>query len=289
MLSVENIQPYFPVVVAFITATLGYFLGIRTKKFERLYVLANENLKDICSPMFHELRKIKQTEDPEKREEMLRIFFEKHTDSNSNVYKLANRFIIDSFYEMEQEFSKFLRSRSREDWRGFWYKFEGFYLMVEEEYFSNYDFIYREFGWLRSLCRGNLFLRIVQEFIKLLYTTSSFIVIVCVFLVYLTVYDYFVGTNFAPKGSIKLAVIITFLSITIWGLTLIMASHYLVMTKTKWKKGFLRKLFEKYSPKIVSFWDNWLGNQPKWIRDKITVPEMYQKQQNEGCDERPAV
>lgn len=244
--------------------------------------MANENLKDICSPMFHELRKIKQTDDPEKREAMLRIFFEKHTDSNSNVYKLANRFIIDSFYEMEQEFNKFLKTRSQKDWTEFWYNFVSFYIMVEEEYFSNYDFIYREFGWLRSLWKGNFFLRIVQEFIKLLYTTSSFLVIVCVFLVYLTVYDYFVGTNYAPEGSIKLAVIITFSSIMIWGLTLAMASHYLAMTKNKRKKGYLRKFCEKYSPKIVSFWDNWLGHQPKWIKDKITVPEMYQKQQNEG-------
>ncbi|MFD2368879.1 hypothetical protein ACFSO0_02515 [Brevibacillus sp. GCM10020057] len=285
MLSFVEMQPYLPIVLSFVTATLGYIVGIRTKKFERLYSHAQENLKDICSPMFHELKKIKREESSEQREELLKSFFEKYTDSTSNVFKLANRFMLSWFYEMEEEFIGFLKDRETEKWKSFWYKFEGFYTMLENEYYANYDLVYRDFRWMRSIWKGNSLLRIVQEMIRFLYEISVFIVIVSAFILYFTIYDLFVDTDLIPNGSIQIAIMVTLFSIVIWALMSIIASHYLSMTKLDSKKSVIGKFFLKRFPKVFSFYDKWLGNQPKWVKEKIKVPEMYQKEYTE-CDKK---
>lgn len=70
-----DIVKYLPVATAILSVTLGYMFGIRTKKNDRLVQFTQENMKEVFSPMYHEMRKIiSDSVKPRDREQLLDAF-----------------------------------------------------------------------------------------------------------------------------------------------------------------------------------------------------------------------
>lgn len=262
----DELQPIVPLVIALLAAFLGYIFGQRKKKLDRFYSQVQDNLKDACSPMFHEIRLIQRTESSIKREALLEKFFEKYRAETTNIYKIGDTSILKLFYEVEDFYNSFVKQHSKESWEKFWYKFHLFCIMVQNEYWDNFSVVYGEYRWRRFIWKKNYLLRIVNEIIGILYETTLFLVIVNLLVIYFIIFDYLTAQKFFPIQLLKYALLSATVSLSFWGLMLVLGSHYLALTRHG--TGIIRTLFEKRFPRLFRSWDKWLSNQPECVRKK---------------------
>ncbi|MGG0186025.1 hypothetical protein [Bacillus rhizoplanae] len=249
---------------------MGYITGQRGGKISRFFQQVDVNLKEVCGPMYFSLKRIFEVEDAQKREQIIDHFFEQFSTLNPNLYKLGNKFILDWFVETENLYIKFKKSRKLEDWEDYWKQLYSLKVMIEHEYWKNFDSLYGEYRWFQRTLTTNIFIRIWHELLYLLFQAIQFAVLVSMLFVVYSVWDYFfIGT--LPNGAFLTAILILLFSIMFYGFLMIIGAD--INGLRKQRESLVRKLGKKYTPKLINFWDKEFLRSSK----KIEIPEMYKQ------------
>lgn len=149
--------------------------------------------------------------------------------------------------------------------------------MIEAEYWDNFSIIYSNYRWLKSNIKFNPIIRIVNDIFRLFYEITQFLVILLILVFVYAIYDSLTGINYLPKDSILLTLLLLLLSIILFGIAILLNAHQLGLLKQE--KGILRRVGERYFPRLINHWDRVfdklivdpIDNNPK----KIKVPKLY--------------
>ncbi|TYR72710.1 hypothetical protein FZC79_22045 [Rossellomorea vietnamensis] len=267
----EEYLPYLPVVIAILAASLGYISGQRSGKINRFLLQVDTNLKEVCGPLNFTLQHISETNDPALREGLIDDFFREFNSLNPTLYKLGNKFIIRWHFKCEKLYQTFKISRDVKDWEEFWRQLESLRIMVDEEYWKNFDSLYGEYRWFQSTLTSNIFIKICKEVLHFLFQAIHFTTLASLIFVFYSIWDYFLIKYF-PSGTILLSVLVLTLSIMIYGFLMIIGASIAGLRNQR--ESLIKKVLEKRSPKIIDFWED------RVLRSsKKEIPEMY-KQRN---------
>ncbi|WP_336772652.1 hypothetical protein [Paenibacillus sp. MMO-58] len=264
---------YLPIAAAIISATLGYMFGIRTKKNDRLIQLTQENLKEVFSPMYHEMKKIfTDSLKPKDRELMLEKFFEKYIGEDTPVYKLGDLELLDTFYELNDKYEQFKLLRKEELWVEFWWEFE-FKLRykIKDGYRNSTNLLYRDFTWQQYIQAKPYWMKFYFESMKFLFDTTKGINVISIILVYFSGCFKIFDLGLFPKDFWIFSLMILGLSVTATFVLMMPNIQYITLSSNS-KQSLLRQVIKKMIPKVLLKWDNLFIK-----RNYDNVPKMYEK------------
>jgi len=265
---------YLPIAPAILSATLGYMLGIRNKKNDRLIQFTQENLKDVFSPMYHELKHIiTYSESSKNREMMIDNFFENYNTKNTNIYKLGNLELLDTFYELNDKYVQFKLLRDEELWKEIWWELENkFFYKIEDGYKNSTNLLYRDFRWQQYIQSKPYWMKFYFESMKFLFDTAKGINIICFLMFYFSGCFELLGQKLFPKDFWIFSLVILGLSLMTTLVLLMPNVQYLSMSSNS-KQSFSRKVIKKIFPKLLDRWDNFVVGK----RNFEKIPKMYEK------------
>lgn len=268
---------YIPVIAACVAAILGYFFGQRTKKHDRVIQFSLDSVKEIYSPMYHELKDITHSSLPPKERELkIDAFFLKHLSSNTQIYKLGNVEIFDLFYELSNKYMAFKESRDENIWRDFWVSFENeFYFRIKDEYDNLTNLIYHEFKWQQFILNKPYWLKSYYEVMRFLLETFKGILVVLALIAYFTGAFELFKIGLFPKDTFKLCTLLFFMSSVIFTILVMLNLQYINLSAKKRKNSFSRNFMKKFLPRFLTWWDNFLMQ--KGNNDLSKVPKMFDK------------
>lgn len=267
----EKIQLLLPAITAVISATitglLGYFLGHRGKNHDRFFTLVSDNLEEITGPIMRDLTLIFREEEPKEREELIKLFFTDYLSQKNKIYKFTDARLLSRFYKIEGLFNIFQKSRDIYTWETFWKEFVSFSNFIEDEFWENYNVLYRDFRWYRHNYVQNPWLRIYNYLVSFTYETSKFVGLSAGLLTYLLIYDRLYGLIMSERILTKVAtewiLLYIFFGFMLWAFMYAVGSNYLVLTD-KHRKGLLRKLIQNKAPRF-----------DKWLVKKLMFEDVY--------------
>ncbi len=286
-----DILKNFPVVTSIITATisafLGYFYYQRNKKAEQFQNQVNENIRDVCSPIFIFLRKINRSQDFYTKQSQLKEFFEKYSSPDSKIYKLGNG-IVEKYFELDDLFYTCNTEKYDEDrWLDFWCMYHNFYKTIVDEYWNNLYVVYGNFKWDRFIQQKNIYLRIYYNIIRLLYDTSVFSVLACSVALYFAILNALDSNKIFSDKYLFYIALGWFFSIMFFGFMMMLGNHYLALTINKNSTSsklkliiskslckVMKKILNKLVPKLVNKYDTWISSEKikKKGKYKIYLP-----------------
>ncbi|MBT2764297.1 hypothetical protein [Paenibacillus sp. ISL-20] len=264
---------YLPVAAAILSATLGYMFGSRTKKNDRLIQFTQENLKEVFSPMYHEMQKIiADSVKPKDRESMLDTFFERYIGNDTSIYKLGSLELLDTFYELSDRYGQFKLSRDEGLWKDIWWEFENnLFFKVKEGYRNSTDLLYRDFRWQQYIQAKPYWLKAYFESMRFLFETVKGINVISALLVYFSGCFKLLGLGLFPKDFWIFSLMILGLSVLATFVLRLPNMQYISLTSNS-KKNFLRQVAKKVIPALVVKWDNLFIK-----KDYDKVPKMHEK------------
>ncbi|MFC9775961.1 hypothetical protein [Paenibacillus chitinolyticus] len=264
---------YLPVAAAILSATLGYIFGIRTKKNDRLVQFTQENLKEVYSPMYHDMKKIiADSVKPKDRELMLDTFFERYIGNDTSIYKLGSLELLDTFYELNDRYGQFKLSRDEGLWKDIWWEFESnFFYKVKEGYRNSTDLLYRDFRWQQYVQTKPYWKKFYFESMKFLFETVKGINVISALLVYFSTCFKLLGLGLFPNDFWIFSLMILGLSILATLVLMLPNIQYISLTSNL-KESFFRQVAKKMFPVLVVKWDNLFIK-----KDYEKVPKMYER------------
>lgn len=264
---------YLPVAAAILSATLGYMFGIRTKKNDRLIQFSQENLKEVFSPMYHEMKKIiANSVKPKDRELMLDTFFERYIGKDTSIYKLGNSEFLDKFYELSDRYRQFKLSRDEGLWKEIWWEFENnLFYKVKEGYRNSINLLYSDFNWQQYIQTKPYWMKFYFESMKFLFETVKGINVISALLLYFSGCFKLLGFGLFPNDFWFFSLMILGMSL-LTTLFLIPLNIQYISLSSNSKQSFFRQVMKKLFPKILLKWDGLFIK-----KDYDKVPEMYEK------------
>lgn len=269
---------YLPVLIAILAAILGYVSGQRGNKINRFYSQVETNLKEVCGPLYFLLDEIQNVEDSDERESKLDYLFINYVSEKNKLFMLGNRYIIEYILRAERKYKRFKKTRKQEDWEIFWQEFAPIRIMIENQYWNNFQISYGEYKWFQKTLVSNIFVRIWYELLFFLFQAGQAIINVMAIFTTYTIYDYYVIHQF-PKGTVLDSFIILLVLIGIYGFLLIIGPDIKVL-RNKDNKSKFRIIFEKILPKPFEKWDQFIN-----AKKEDNIPDMhYQTNKDEDSD-----
>jgi hypothetical protein len=265
-----NFQPYISIFISLVAVVLAYLLGSRSKKFEHLFILAQDSMKDVFSPMYIEINKILRASGVEERDTLIENLYTNFL--NKTVYKLGDEHTLDLFFESEEAYYIYKKQRDDESWEYFWKLFHFLSSCLKSNFWECYRVLYRDFRWMLLLSRKNIFTRISFELLSMFYEMFKSLTVLTTILLLFSIYDQVYAHRIPEDYKLLLLYIWLLLIIVFAILVMINASTgYLTSMSMNRKKSHLLKILQKRFPKIYKLYDDLLGDQI--IIKNITVPE----------------
>lgn len=268
------IKDYLPLAIAVLTFFLGYIVSLRYKKIDRFYFQTQENLKEICSPMYHEIRDVCRARTPEDRDKLLDAFFQKYSSNDSGVYKIGNNFLLEWYYMMEDNFFNYKSNQTEKNWEVFWLSFYRFHIMLKNEFWSNFRILYYEFRWLRNIWGTNNYLfRFIKETTRFIIDTLNFLIGVILIIFSYMIYTKITGEFKIPKEYVGWIAVMSEFVFVLWAFMMIVGSFYVSLMGITLKKSLFRRCIEKLIPnKYMEKFEYHFGHNSRKLLKKIKIP-----------------
>lgn len=271
---VIDLVKYLPVATAVLSASLGYIYGVRGKKNDRMIQFTQENLKEVYSPMYHELEQIfENITRPEDRERLLDSYFEKYTALDTSAYKLGSLELLDTLYELRDKYKDFKVIRDKAKWEEFWWELNhNLFFKVKEGYRSSIGLLYRDFKWQQYVQAKPYWMRFYLESMRFMFETVKGFNIISLILVYFSGSFELLGADLLPNDFWIFSLLILGMSVLATLVLILPNIQYLTLTSNP-KDSFSRRVMRKLFPKLLVKWDNlFIGK--KSYND---VPKMHEK------------
>ncbi|MBU5353844.1 hypothetical protein KQI74_16275 [Paenibacillus barcinonensis] len=275
----EEIKVYIPLIATLFTIFSGYIATIRYKKSDRFYSSLTENMKEIGSPFYLSLRSIVKEKNIYKRNKLIAGFFEENSSSKSKVYLLNNNYIIEWYFLLDERYGQYISNPNDENWEEFWVRLYQLYIMMEEEYWKNFNTLNREFRWLRYVWSTNNYLyRTFKELIRILTDTLNFLSsCILLFFAFALWMKFFGEPIVIPDEYTDLVISIITLVLMLWGLMIAIGSIYTSQINLTLKEKRCYKLLkimlpQKIANKIIDKFKRW---EDRGLKNKIEIPDRY--------------
>lgn len=275
-----------PLIATVLGASIGYFWGQRTKKQERLFNQTYESLKDVCSPMYHEMKLIFREPLIEKRDSGLEDFFTRYKSIQTDLFKIGNIKIIQEFYIVENLYLMYTQNPTKEHWVEFWYNFQTFYNLIESEYSTNLKALYGEYRWNRKVNQKEPLMKLLIEVCVSLLKLSRTATLLSVLSIYLGIWDFFLVKKVASV-LIYYGFFGLIMSLLIWFTCRGFSSEYVTLTDNGFESQniiqlIMSKIFPNRMKKVSELKEK--KQKEKVKQDiqsgKVVMPEMSQKEKS---------
>lgn len=268
------IKDYIPVILAILTPILTYLIGVRKGNNEKFNLQLENNLKDVISPMIHEIKAItRKQEESNERNKLLKKFFEKYGASDSKLYEMSNKYIADRYYETEKYYYEFMKNRNQNDWEDFWTYFINFNKLIDNEYNKIKGILYSNYVWLMDLSNKNKILRILMEIMVMLYELTKFSLMASGLFLFALIILLIKG-NVVIYGYVKVITCLWFLaSVALWGVLTMCVSTYIQAIQVQ-KDSEIRKALERKFPKLIKKYDEFIYFDLEKEKGKLHIPRM---------------
>lgn len=207
------------IIVALVTAYIGYQFNHRSKKREAFLKELNISYNEIYSPMFEQLSLIIATEEKNEKLKMIDTFIQEYSGKDSKIRLIASSFILDYFHKLRKVYIKYKEEESRVNEHELLDKINGLYPMIEDEYWNAHDTIYEDHKQFISDTFNNPFFVVLSSIFRIAYHLSVFIFWICAVILYFTITHLIVPLEWVPKWwNITYAFLLVLLAIMFFGI-----------------------------------------------------------------------
>lgn len=175
------------ILIALITAYIGYQFNFRSKKREIFLKELSSSYNEIYFPMYRELLLIMEAEQKTKKLEMIDTFVHEHSGKESKVRSIASSSILEHFYKLRKAHINYQREMNRTNEIELLTLVEGLYSMMDTEFWNAHDTIYEDHTQFISDTFMNPFFVVLGSLFKILYHLSVFLFWICAVIVYFTI------------------------------------------------------------------------------------------------------
>lgn len=209
---------------------------------------------------------------------MIDELFSVYGSSSSKVYLLNNNYIIEWFFMLEEKYKFYINHRSDENWEKFWISLYQLFIMMESEFWKNFNALNGEFRWNRDVSETQNYLhRTLKEVIRIVTDTLNFLSTCILLFLGLALWMKIWGKPFVIPNEYKELVFTIFSFIfTLWGLMMAIGSIYLSQTKISLKKSPFNQFVRSLMPKKIV---NKLDEIKKWednkLKKRIKIPNRH--------------
>ncbi|MCF7755855.1 hypothetical protein KQ941_15495 [Paenibacillus xylanexedens] len=163
------------IIIALITAYIGYQFNHTSKKREAFLKELNNSYNEVYSPMFEQLQQIKEIENKTIKMEQIDFFMEEFSGKNSKIRFIASSFLLEHFYKLREAHKIYKQENNRTNAKELLKKIEGFHIMIENEYWDAHDIIYESHRQFVSDSFLNPFFVFLRSTLKIFYHLSVFL------------------------------------------------------------------------------------------------------------------
>ncbi|MFS0723671.1 hypothetical protein [Paenibacillus sp. 1P07SE] len=207
------------IIVALVTAYIGYQFNHRSKKREAFLKELNTSYNEIYSPMFEQLSLIVATEDKNEKLKMIDTFIQEYSGKESKIRLIASSFILDYFHKLRKVYIKYKEEESRVNERELLDKINGLFPMIEDEYWNAHDTIYEDHKQFISDTFNNPFFVVLSSIFRIVYHLSVFVFWISAVILYFTIAHLIVPLEWVPKWwNITYALLLVLLAIMFFGI-----------------------------------------------------------------------
>lgn len=277
MIEFSEIKEYMQIITTVVAALLGYLFAFKKLNKEKFYTQLDDNLGGILTPMYHEIKKIMREESGFQREKLLKSFFEKHTSENTNIYKISNKSILDTFYNTEELFYNFTKNRNRYNWEQFWISFDNLNNIIDGEIITIRGVIYSDYRWSIVLSQKNFMWRFVFEVSASIVEMLKFLIVICTGAIFIFIVALKRGEPIVSGDVISLLITILGTLIMIYITIYVPLSNHYSLKKKQRESFFMRDL-EKGRPRLYNMINKIMSffiNSEIKIKRNVKIPKMY--------------
>ncbi|RAU91179.1 hypothetical protein [Paenibacillus sp. YN15] len=232
------------IIVALVTAYIGYQFNLRSKKRETFLKELGASYNEIYSPMFEQLSLIIETEEKSEKLRMIGIFVQEYSNKDSKIRLIASSFILDYFHKLKRVYFKYIQEENRVNERELLEMVNGLYSMIEDEYWNAHDIIYEDHKQFISDTFSNPFFVILSNIFRIVYHFSVFVFWISVVILYFTITQLISPVEWFPKWwNITNAFLFILLAIMFMGI--MMMFKEILIKKNRRESKFVKNLKKK--------------------------------------------
>lgn len=187
------------IIVALVTAYIGYQFNHRSKKREVFLRELGRSYDEIYSPMFEQLSLIEATEEKNEKLRMIDNFVQEYSGKDSKIRLIASSFILEYFHNLRKVHSKYKEDNNRVNERELLDKINGLYSMIEDEYWNAHDTIYEDHKQFISDTFNNPFFVVISNVYRIFYHLSVFVFWISLVVLYFTISHLIIPIEWVPK------------------------------------------------------------------------------------------
>ncbi|MDB5056171.1 MAG: hypothetical protein JWM44_4221, partial [Bacilli bacterium] len=143
------------IIIALITAYMGYQFNFRAKKRESFLKELSNSYIEVYFPMNELLKDIINKEDIAKKRELTHEFFERFKGPESKIKFIGSSFLLEYFYELENLYLIYNSDPNRTNESSFLNKLKSFSNKIEYEFWEAHDIIYEDHLKFKNLSNKN--------------------------------------------------------------------------------------------------------------------------------------
>ncbi|WP_339218585.1 hypothetical protein [Paenibacillus sp. FSL W7-1332] len=230
------------IIVALITAYIGYQFNYRIKKREVFLKELSISYSEVYFPMFEMLSVIVKTEEKTRKFDLIDSFVQEYSGKESKIRYIGSSFILGYFYDFKEAHSKYKQENNRINERELLKMLQGLYLMVEEEFWNAHDIIYEDYKQFVSDSFSNPFFVILANIFRIIYHLSVFLFWISVAILYFTISHMIIPLEWVPEWwNIYSSLLLLAMTLTVFGVMMIFKE--MIMKKNRRKNKVVKKLW----------------------------------------------
>lgn len=232
------------ILIALVTAYIGYQFNHRVKKRESFTKELNNSYHEVYFPMFELLSIINHTEDRNHKLQLISSFMQEYSGTDSKIRFIGSSFLLDYFYQLRRVHTKYTNENNRVNEHELLEKVNGFYMMLEDEYWNAHDIIYEDHRQFVSDSFNNPFFVMLSNLFRIIYHLSVFLFWISAVIVYFTLSQLIITLEWIPKWwNITYALLLLALTTMVFGVMLMFKE--MAIKKNRRPSKIVRNLKEK--------------------------------------------
>ena len=244
-----SVKDLWPIFMLLLTALIGYQFSRRSKRNDLFLEGLTKSYENAYFPMYMRVKNIKD-QDEDRKLELFKEFVESYNSYESTLKLLASASLLEWFFDIHQKYLVFSRQGDESSKEVFWKSFEDFYVMIENEFWEAHEIIYKDYSISKTLINKNPFLRIFMELSILLYNITTFLLYLCGFILYLSIWNNLKPSNIFPSWWTVKNSVLLFLGALFLQLFMLIVSSWYVSIRNKRKTRLLLKKLEEKAKKV---------------------------------------
>lgn len=189
------------VILAIITAFVGYQFNFRAKKKEIYLKELSQSYHEVYSPMFIRLKRVIGEKEQNKKKDLLAEFFEYYQQNETKIRFIGSSYNLEAFFKLELSYFEYINSPGRVSEKALFDSLNDFYVSIENEFWEAHDIIYEDHLQFRSLNKKNIFFKLIIELFILIHNLSTFIFAIAGLYLYISIWNEYIQEF--PNEEIK--------------------------------------------------------------------------------------